>query len=218
MMPLNNYLDQTLLKPETTENEIIVFLEEVKKYRFRTACVNPGWVGRARQILAGEIEVCSVVDFPFGASSTRARVYAAEEIVRAGGDEIDLVMRLGLFKSGAYEEVRRDIEAVVKAATGRIVKVIIETCLLTDTEKQTAARIVRDGGAHFVKTSTGFNREGAKLEDVQLLRKAVGPDFGIKASGGIRDFTACLKFIEAGATRIGTSAGAQIMQEAGINP
>ncbi len=218
MMALNLYLDQTLLKPETTEKEIIAFLAEAKKYRFRTACVNPGWVSRARQMLAGEVEVCSVVDFPLGASSTRARVYAAEEIVRAGGDEIDLVMRLGLFKSGAYEDVRRDIEAVVRAAAGRIVKVIIETCLLTDMEKQMAARMIQDAGAHFVKTSTGFNREGARLEDVRLLRAAVGPDFGVKASGGIRDLVSCRKFIEAGATRIGTSAGVQIMQEAAINP
>lgn len=218
MMALNLFLDQTLLKPETTEKEIIAFLAEVKKYRFRTACVNPGWVSRARQMLAGEVEVCSVVDFPLGASSTRARVYAAEEIVRAGGDEIDLVMRLGLFKSGAYEDVRRDIEAVVRATAGRIVKVIIETCLLTDMEKQMAARMIQDAGAHFVKTSTGFNREGARLEDVRLLRAAVGPDFGVKASGGIRDLVSCRKFIEAGATRIGTSAGVQIMQEAAINP
>ncbi len=211
--PINTYIDQTILKPETAEKEIVAFLEEVKCYRFRTACLNPCWVERARMILAGEIQICSVVDFPLGASGTRAKQLEAEELVRTGCDEIDMVMNIGRLKGSDFAYVRSDIAAVVKAAQGRTVKVIIETCLLSEAEKRDAARVVKDAGAHFVKTSTGFNREGARLEDVRLLRAVVGPDFGVKASGGIRDYKSCLQFIEAGANRIGTSAGVAIMKE-----
>jgi len=175
--------------------------------------LNPCWVERARTILAGQIQICSVVDFPLGASGTRTKALAAEDLVRIGCDEIDMVMNIGRLKSNDFTYVRSDIAAVVAAAQGRVVKVIIETCLLSEPEMKEAARIIQDAGAHFVKTSTGFNREGARLEDVRLLRTAVGPDFGVKASGGIRDYKSCLQFIEAGANRIGTSAGEAIMKE-----
>jgi deoxyribose-phosphate aldolase len=193
--------------------EIRRFLEEAGQYRFHAVFLNPGWVDLARKELPGGIKLGSVVGFPLGASTMKTKVYAAEDLIARGCDEIDMVMNIGRMKSGDHKYVGRDIKGVVAAAQGRPVKVIIETCLLTDDEKIAAARIIQESGALFVKTSTGFSRDGARIEDVKRLRAAVGPDFGIKASGGIRDCAETLKFIAAGANRIGTSAGAAIMEE-----
>lgn len=212
MEALNTYIDQTILKPETTENDIMTFLKDVEKYGFYAACVNPCWVSLAREHLPGPIKVCSVVGFPLGASSTRAKVCAAEDLVQNGCDEIDMVMNIGKLKSADYKYVGREIRILAKAIQGRVLKVIIETCLLTDEEKRAAARIIVEKGAHFVKTSTGFSKQGAHITDIKMLRKAVGPQFGVKASGGIRDYATTIRFIEAGASRIGTSSGVKIMQ------
>ncbi len=212
MEALNTYIDQTVLRPETTENDIMIFLRDVKKYSFYAACVNPCWVALAREQLPDHIKVCSVVGFPLGASSTKAKVCAAEELIRSGCDEIDMVMNIGKLKSADYKYVGKEIRMLAKAIQGRILKVIIETCLLTNDEKRAAARIIMEKGAHFVKTSTGFSKHGAKVSDVKMLRRVVGAQVGVKASGGIRDYATVMRFIEAGANRIGTSSGVKIMQ------
>ncbi|MEO0206078.1 MAG: deoxyribose-phosphate aldolase [candidate division WOR-3 bacterium] len=216
MKDINRYIDQTILKPEATKQEILQFIEGVKKYKFFCACVNPCWVEMVRKELPEEIKVCSVVGFPLGASTAKAKVYEAENLTRMGCDEIDMVMNIGKLKSGDYKYVGKEIKAVVDAAQGKIVKVIIETCLLNEQEKTASTNIIKESGAHFVKTSTGFSKEGAKIEDVKLLRKIVGPNFGVKASGGIRDYKTVVEFINAGANRIGTSAGEKIMEVAEI--
>lgn len=212
-MDLNRYIDQTILRPESTEAMVREFLAGVIKHRFIAACLNPCWVDLARSVLPPEIKVCSVVGFPLGAETTPAKVRAAEDLVKRRCDEIDMVCNIGRLKGGDHKYVGREIREVVKAAQGRVVKVIIETCLLNEEEKKSAARIVKESGAAFVKTSTGFSREGARIEDVALLRKIVGPQFGVKASGGIRDLAAVMAMINAGASRIGTSAGESIMEE-----
>ncbi len=212
MKHLNQYIDQTILRPEATEKDILAFLQGVKKYKFYAACVNPCWVSLARKDLPRQIKVCSVVGFPLGASSTEAKVFAARDLIEKGCDEIDMVMNIGRMKGKDFKQVEREIRSVVEAAQDRVVKVIIETCLLTDDEKRAAAHIIVESGAHFVKTSTGFSRAGAQIRDVIMLRELVGPDFGIKASGGIRDYASALGLVEAGANRLGTSAGIEIMQ------
>lgn len=212
MKNLNQYIDQTILRPEATEKDILAFLQGVKKYKFYAACVNPCWVSLARKDLPRHIKICSVVGFPLGASSTEAKVFAARDLIEKGCDEIDMVMNIGRMKGKDFKQVEREIRSVVEAAQDRVVKVIIETCLLTDDEKRAAAHIIVESGAHFVKTSTGFSRAGAQIRDVMMLRELVGPDFGIKASGGIRDYASALGLVEAGANRLGTSAGIEIMQ------
>ena len=211
MENLNKYIDQTLLSPSATKAEVMAFLRDVSKYEFYAAVVNPCWVSFARQTLAKDIKVCSVVGFPLGASTTKAKVYAVQDLIVMGCDEIDMVLNIGQLRSGDFKYVEEEIKAVVDAAQERIVKVIIETCLLELNEKQIAARIIKNTGAHYVKTSTGFSNDGARVQDVVLLREVVGPGFGVKASGGIRDRVFAIELIKAGANRIGTSAGVQIM-------
>jgi len=211
MENLNKYIDQTLLSPSATKAEVMAFLRDVSKYEFYAAVVNPCWVSFARQTLAKDIKVCSVVGFPLGASTTKAKVYAVQDLIAMGCDEIDMVLNIGQLRSGDFKYVEEEIKAVVDAAQERIVKVIIETCLLELNEKQIAARIIKNTGAHYVKTSTGFSNDGARVEDVVLLREVVGPEFGIKASGGIRDRVFAIELIKTGANRIGTSAGVQMV-------
>lgn len=213
MKDINQFIDQTILKADATKQDILKFIAGVKKYKFFSACVNPCWVEFVRKELPDDIKICSVVGFPLGASTTKAKVYATEDLIRMGCDEIDMVMNIGRLKSGDYKYVGREIKVVVTAAENRVVKVIIETCLLTEQEKVSSANIIKESGAQFVKTSTGFSCEGAKIEDVKLLRRTVGSKFGVKASGGIRDYETALAFINAGASRIGTSAGEKIMEE-----
>ncbi len=212
MKDLNTYIDQTILRSDATQQDIRAFLKGVIKHNFYAAVVNPCWVDLCKKELPGPIKLCSVVGFPLGASSTRAKVYAAQDLVKRGCDEVDMVMNIGRFRGKEYKYVAREIKAVVDACQGRVLKVIIETCVLDDDEKTAAARIIMETGAAFVKTSTGFSKAGAQESDVRLLRRVVGSEFGVKASGGIRDAALTKRFIQAGASRIGTSAGVKIME------
>jgi deoxyribose-phosphate aldolase len=209
---LNRYIDHTLLKPDASLQEIERLCAESIEHRFAAICINPCWVKQAHALLKGsEVLLCSVVGFPLGANTTDTKAAEARQLSAWDVQEIDMVMNIGALKSHDADAVIKDIRAVVQAAPSAIIKVILETCLLTDEEKVLAARLVKESGAHFVKTSTGFSKGGATLHDVALLRKTVGPDFGVKASGGIRDLAFALAMIEAGATRIGTSSGVALM-------
>ncbi len=211
-------IDHTLLNAVATGEDVRQLCREALEYGFASVCTNPCYVLLAAKILAGsDVAVCTVIGFPLGATSFAAKAYEAGEAVRAGALEVDMVINIGALKSGRFEEVRRDIRAVVEAAMSErqdaLVKVIIETCYLTGEEKVAACRLARDAGAHFVKTSTGFGTGGATVEDVALMRKTVGPDMGVKASGGIKNALQALAMIEAGASRIGASAGKEIIAQ-----
>lgn len=213
MHPLNVYIDQTILRPNATSKDIDTFTQQVNEFKFYSAVVNPCWVEYIKSRIVGSIKICSVIGFPLGASTTQIKIAAAEDLIKRGCDELDMVMNIGKLIDGDIRYVSEEIKSVVDAAQGRIVKVIIETCLLTDEQKTCAARLTKESGAHFVKTSTGFSREGAKITDVRLLRDIVGPDFGVKASGGIRTREQAENLIRAGASRLGTSAGPAILLE-----
>jgi len=214
MTDINQYIDQTVLKPDATRTDILQFLDEVIKYRFFAAVVNPCWVPLIRPRMPDDIKVCSVVGFPLGACTTDTKVYAAENLIGMGCDEVDMVLNIGRLKDGDFKYVGQEIRAVARLCKNRILKVIIETCLLTDEEKIAAAKLIRENGAQYVKTSTGFVKGGATPQDVRLLRSTVGPDFGVKASGGIRTYNQALQLIEAGANRLGTSNGVAIVEQA----
>ncbi|AND80430.1 deoxyribose-phosphate aldolase [Streptococcus pantholopis] len=212
-MELNKYIDHTLLKAESTQEQIEQLLSEAKHYHFASVCVNPVWVRLAADYLKdSDVNVCTVVGFPLGANTTAVKAFEAKEAVSAGADEIDMVINIGLLKSGHFEAVSKDIAEVVAASSGKLVKVIIETCLLTDAEKVKACQLALEAGADFVKTSTGFSTGGATVADVALMRQTVGDKAGVKAAGGARSYTDARAFIEAGATRIGTSAGVAILE------
>jgi deoxyribose-phosphate aldolase len=211
MNNLASYIDHTLLKADATEAQITRLCEEAREHRFASVCVNPRWVALCAQLLAGSgVRVCTVIGFPLGASSSAIKAAETRQAVADGADELDMVISVGDLKAGNYEFVRTDIRGVVKAAEGRTVKVIIEACLLTDEEKSLACKLAMAAGADFVKTSTGFSTGGATVADVKLMRAAVGPNFGVKAAGGIRTRKDALAMIEAGANRIGASAGIAI--------
>ncbi len=204
-------IDHTLLKADATEEDIRKLCEEARQHRFAAVCVNPVWVSLCRQLLQDTgVMVATVVGFPLGALSAEAKAEEAARAAAEGADELDMVMNIGLLKSGRDAEVEEDIRTVVQAAGGRTVKVIIETVLLTDEEKVTACTLAQRARAHYVKTSTGFSKGGATVDDVALMRKVVGDTMGVKASGGIRTAEDARKMIAAGATRIGTSAGVSI--------
>ncbi|QTD41657.1 deoxyribose-phosphate aldolase [Sporosarcina sp. Te-1] len=207
------YIDHTLLKADAAKEEIISLCEEAKQYSFASVCVNPAWVATAAKLLNGsDVKVCTVIGFPLGASTSEVKAFETTDAIRKGAQEIDMVINIGALKSGDHDQVRQDIEAVVEAAKGKaIVKVIIETSLLTDAEKRKACELSLAAGADFVKTSTGFSTGGATAEDVKLMRGVVGPEMGVKASGGVRSYEDMKKMIDAGATRIGASSGVQIM-------
>lgn len=212
-MKLNKYIDHTLLKPDASQEQIETLIEEAKKYDFASVCVNPTWVNFAAQALkATDVKICTVIGFPLGANTPELKAFETSDAIRNGANEIDMVINIGALKSRNFDLVERDIRAVVEAAKGTLVKVIIETCLLTDDEKVKACQIAQKAGADFVKTSTGFSTGGATVRDVALMRKTVGPDMGVKASGGARSYEDALAFIEAGATRIGASSGVAIME------
>lgn len=210
-------IDHTLLRADATAAEIRKLCAEARRYGFASVCVHSYWVSLAAAELAGSaVKVCSVVGFPLGANSTAAKVAETEDAVKHGASEIDMVLNLGELKGGHYDAVQRDIGAVAHAAHegGAILKVILETALLDDEQKLIASRIAKDAGAEFVKTSTGFSSGGATVHDVELMRRAVGGAMGVKASGGIRTREDVERMIAAGATRIGASAGVQIMEAA----
>jgi deoxyribose-phosphate aldolase len=208
-------IDHTLLKPEATPTQIEKLCAEAKQFHFASVCVNAGNVPQCAELLKGtDVKVCSVVGFPLGATLSTVKAFETEQAIAAGATEIDMVLNIGALKAGNHKLVREDIKAVVTAAHAHqvIVKVIFETCLLTDDEKVKACNLCKEAGADFVKTSTGFNTAGATLEDVALMRKTVGPNMGVKAAGGVRTRDDVLAMIKAGATRIGTSGGVKIME------
>ena len=210
MISLNQMIDHTILKSEATVEQVLKICEEAIQYQFASVCVNSCFTRRVHQELSGTpVKTCTVVGFPLGASAVKA--LEASRAVMDGADEIDMVIQVGALKQKDYQTVLTDIESVVEAAEHALVKVIIETCLLTDDEKVRACEIAMRAGADFVKTSTGFSTGGATVADIELMRRTVGPDFGVKASGGIRCRKDALAMIEAGANRIGTSAGVQIV-------
>jgi deoxyribose-phosphate aldolase len=210
-------IDHTLLKPEATRDQIVALCREAVCYGFASVCVNPCWVPLAAAELAGSpVKVCTVAGFPLGASTTRIKALEAEEAVRAGAREIDMVINAGALRSGDYDTVKTDIERVVEVSHrgGAIVKTILETALLDDNQKVAACTLAKLAGADFVKTSTGFAATGATVHDVALMRLTVGPDMGVKAAGGIRTLDDLQRMVEAGATRIGASASVKIVEAA----
>ncbi len=213
---LAKYIDHTLLKPDATEAQIRRVCEEALTYHFASVCVNPTWVPLVRDMLTGsDVSVCTVVGFPLGATLSEVKALETEQCIRLGAQEVDMVINIGRLKSGQDEYVRQDIESVVAVAHehGVLIKVIIETALLTEEEKVRACTLVQAAGADFVKTSTGFGPGGATVEDVALMRRVVGDSMGVKAAGGIRTAEAALAMIRAGANRIGASAGVKIVEE-----
>lgn len=214
-MNIANYIDHTLLKANATFEQIEKLCEEALTHQFFSVCVNPVWVKTAKKLLSNsKVNVCTVIGFPLGASTSETKAFETNEAIANGADEVDMVMNIGALKSGNTELVASDIEAVVAASAGRaLVKVIIETSLLTDNEKKTACQLVEVAHADFVKTSTGFSTGGATVDDIKLMKAIVGERLGIKASGGIRDYTFAEKLIQSGATRIGASASVTIVNE-----
>ena len=208
-------IDHTLLKPEATPAQIEKLCAEAAEYHFASVCVNPVYIPLAARLLKGTgVKVCCVVGFPLGAIAPEQKAAEAASCAAMGAEELDMVIHVGAAKAGDWALVQRDIEGVVKAAAGHTVKVIIETCLLTDEEKVRACEAAKAAGAHFVKTSTGCSTGGATTHDIALMRKTVGPEMGVKASGGIRDYETAMAMIEAGANRIGASAGIAIVAAA----
>ena len=212
-MNLARMIDHTLLKPDATPDQVAQLCFEARKYGFASVCINPTWVKLCAQLLQGSpVKVCTVIGFPLGATTSVAKAMETRDAIANGAEEIDMVINVGALKAGNYDLVRRDITAVVEAAQGRIVKVILETALLTDEEKVKACELAKESHADFVKTSTGFGGGGATAHDIALMRKTVGKYMGVKASGGIRDFETAQQMIKAGATRIGASASVAIVK------
>jgi len=212
---LASMIDHTLLKPDATWDQVVTLCEEAALYGFASVCVNPCYCGFAYELLEGtDVAVCTVIGFPLGAATSMVKAVEVRDAIASGASEVDMVMNIGALRGGELDCVLRDIESVVDAAGGRaLVKVIIETGLLTDEEKVRACLIAKGAGADFVKTSTGFGHGGATVEDVALMRRTVGQSMGVKASGGIRDAATARAMIAAGANRIGASAGVKIVTE-----
>ncbi|MCG7379700.1 deoxyribose-phosphate aldolase [Paenibacillus sp. ACRSA] len=211
---LAKMIDHTLLRADATQSEMVKLTEEAKQYQFASVCVNPSWVAYAAEQLKGTgVDICTVIGFPLGASTSETKAFETTDAIAKGATEVDMVINISALKDGKDDYVEQDIRAVVEAAAGKaLVKVIIETCLLTDDEKVRACEAAVRAGADFVKTSTGFSTGGATPEDIALMRRTVGSDVGVKASGGVRSLEDMQKMIEAGATRIGASSGVKIMQ------
>lgn len=208
-------IDHTLLKPEASQEQVKKLCREAAEYGFHSVCVNSCYVSFCADLLKdSDVKVCTVIGFPLGAMSSAGKAAEAAAAVKDGADELDMVINVGMIKNGDWEYVRRDIEEVVKAAGSRaLVKVILETCLLTDDEKRIACRVCREAGAAYVKTSTGFSTGGATAADVRLMREEAGDSMGVKASGGIRSLKDAEEMAAAGADRIGTSSGIAIARE-----
>ncbi|MGK4114738.1 deoxyribose-phosphate aldolase [Lysinibacillus capsici] len=206
-------IDHTLLKAEATKEQIEKLCAEAKQFNFASVCVNPTWVKRSSELLQGtDVLVCTVIGFPLGANTPAVKAFEAKDAIANGAKEVDMVINIGALKDKNYDLVQADIAAVVEAAKdSALVKVIIESCLLTDEEKVKACELAVAAGADYVKTSTGFSTGGATAEDIALMRKTVGPELGVKASGGVRSLEDMKKMVEAGATRIGASSGVAII-------
>lgn len=214
-MRISKYIDHTMLAPDATLERIEKLCAEAKEYDFASVCVNTCWVEKCAELLKeSSVNVCTVIGFPLGAMSTECKAYEANWAVRHGATEVDMVLNVGFVKSGKIKEAEEDIRRVKEACEGKLLKVILETCLLTDEEKELACRIAVAAGADYVKTSTGFSKGGATVQDVALMRKCVGNNLGVKASGGIRDYDTAMKMISAGASRLGCSAGVAIVNGA----
>lgn len=214
-MGIERFIDHTCLKSDATKNDIEKLCSEALKYNFHSVCINPYYVQLASSFLKGsDAKVCTVIGFPLGSSTSRVKAIEASDAVKRGADEVDMVMNISAFKNADYDYVKNEIKAV-REAIGKDVclKVIIEICLLDLKEIETASKIVKESGADFVKTSTGFSFAGASVEALRVMRKAVGKDFGVKAAGGIRNYKDLLSMIDAGANRIGCSASVSIMEE-----
>ncbi|ABW18905.1 deoxyribose-phosphate aldolase [Alkaliphilus oremlandii] len=214
-MNIAKYIDHTLLKADATKQDIKKICDEAREQGFYSVCVNGANVAYAHSLLTGtDVKVAAVVGFPLGAMTTEAKVFETSDVIAKGAQEIDMVINIAALKEGNDAEIIKDIKAVVDIANGKaIVKVIIEACLLSQEEKIRACQLAKEAGAHFVKTSTGFSTGGATVEDIKLMRETVGPEIGVKGSGGIRDLKTALAMIEAGATRIGASASVSIVND-----
>ncbi len=213
-MSIASFIDHTLLKQDAAGQQIDRLCAEAAQYHFASVCVNPYYVARCVKNLKGTgVKVCTVVGFPLGATTTETKAFETLQAIASGAEEIDMVLNVCALKSGHIKGVEQDIQAMAAACEGKaLLKVIIETCLLTDEEKVLACQIAKRCGADFVKTSTGFSTGGATVEDIALMRQTVGPEMGVKASGGIRDYATAKAMLEAGATRIGASAGIAIVE------
>jgi deoxyribose-phosphate aldolase len=213
MVFLNQYIDHTLLRPDANHEAIDQLCKEALHYEFAAVCVAPCWVDRVVALCRGSsVKVCSVAGFPLGSTLERVKVEETKCLIDKGVQEVDTVINIGFLKAGYFDRIGEEIASIVSIAQGAVVKVILETCLLSEEEKIRACELAKKAGAHFVKTSTGFSRSGATVEDIKLLRKTVGLEMGVKASGGIRDLETALLMIEAGASRIGTSAGVSLIE------
>lgn len=213
-MNINKLIDHTALKPNTNKESILKLIAEAKTYDFASVCVNPCWVALAHQELKNtDVKVCTVIGFPLGANTTEVKVFETKAAIEKGAQEIDMVINIAMLKDKEYDYVENEIHQIVEAAKDKaIVKVIIETCLLTDEEKIKACELSQKAGADFVKTSTGFSTGGATVHDIALMRKTVGAEMGVKASGGVHTHEEALAMVEAGATRIGASAGVKLLK------
>ncbi|HLR92026.1 MAG TPA: deoxyribose-phosphate aldolase [Atopostipes sp.] len=216
MENIAQYIDHTILNADATKEDIQRICEEAKEYHFKTVCIQPYWVKYAKELLEGtDVGVTTVIGFPLGANTTDIKVAEAKQALAEGVSDVDMVINIGALKSEDYDTVLEDIQAVVNAVDGKaVVKVIIETSLLTKPEKIRASELAKQAGADFVKTSTGFSTGGATLDDVRLMRATVGPKMGVKASGGVRSYEDAVAMIEVGATRIGASSGIKIVEGA----
>ncbi len=212
------WIDHTLLKPDVTRDEIEHICAEAKEHTFASVCINPTWVNHSYKLLRGtDVKVCTVIGFPLGATLPEVKATETRQVINHGAQEVDMVINVGALKSGDLSLVEHDIRSVVRAAGRKTVKVILEICLRTDEEKVTACTIAKKAGADFVKTSTGFSTGGATVTDVALMRKVVGLEMGVKASGGVRSYDEACKMVEAGATRIGASASVAIVSNGKVS-
>ena len=217
-MKINKFIDHTVLSQDADEKKIDKLIAEAKKHDFASVCVNSCWTKKCAEALKdSDVNVCVVVGFPLGAMDTKSKAFETKTAIENGADEIDMVINVGWLKSGRYSDVEDDIREVKKACGDKHLKVIIECCLLTDEEKVMACKLSEKAGADFVKTSTGFSKSGATVEDVALMRKTVGDRLGVKAAGGIRDGKTAVAMIKAGASRLGCSAGIKIIEETDPN-
>lgn len=212
-MNYNKMIDHTVLKADTTKETVKRIFDEAMEYGFASVCINPCHVKFASEYLKdSDVKVCTVIGFPLGATTSSTKAFETHEAIENGADEIDMVMNIGAMKDKNYDYVLNDIQSVVKAAKGKVVKVILETCLLTKEEIREACQICQKAGADFVKTSTGFSMRGATIEDVEIMKATVGDTMKVKAAGGVRTYEDMVKIVEAGADRIGTSAGCSLVK------